>query len=134
MINLYLTQIESLSIHRIGNKSKNEGTFLSEQPYQLNDELNELLKEFFFRPFREKEENYFRFDHEVDLEYNELYNIATEVFDNPDNIHQQSQRITKHLYDQSYHPHIRSGGVYIAYLSDVVSCNEKMGAIEIFHS
>ncbi|EKF56317.1 hypothetical protein I215_02303 [Galbibacter marinus] len=134
MINLYLTQIESLSIHRIGNKSKNEGTFLSEQPYQLNDELNELLKEFFFRPFREKEENYFRFDHEVDLEYNELYNIATEVFDNPDNIHQQSQRITKHLYDQSNHPHIKSGEVYIAYLSDVVVDNEKMNAIGIFKS
>lgn len=134
MINLYLTQIESLSIHRIGNKSKNEGTFFSEQPYQLNDELNELLKEFFFRPFREKEENYFRFDHEVDLEYNELYNIATEVFDNPNSIHQQSQKITKHLYDQSNHPHIKNGEVYVAYLSDVVVDNEKMNAIGIFKS
>lgn len=134
MINLYLTQIESLSIHRIGNKSKNEGTFFSERPYQMNDELNELLKEFFFRPFRDKEENYFRFDHEVDLEYNELYNIATEVFDNPDNIHQQSERITKHLYDQSNHPHIKSGEVYVAYLSDVVVDNEKMNAIGVFKS
>lgn len=134
MINLYLTQIESLSIHRIGNKSKNEGTFFSERPYQMNDELNELLKEFFFRPFRDKEENYFRFDHEVDLEYNELYNIATEVFDNPDNIHQQSERITKHLYDQSNHPHIKSGEVYVAYLSDVVVDNEKINAIGVFKS
>ncbi len=134
MINLYLTQIESLSIHRIGNKSKNEGTFFSEQPYQMNDELNELLKEFFFKPFREKEENYFRFDHEVDLEYNELYNIASEVFENPGNIHKQSQRITKHLYDQSNHPHIKSGEVYVAYLSDVVVDNEKINAIGIFKS
>lgn len=134
MINLYLTQIESLSIHRVGNKSKNEGTFFSEQPYQLNDELNELLKEFFFRPFREKEENYFRFDHEVDLEYNELYNVATEVFENPNSIHQQSQRITKHLYEQSNHPHIKSGEVYVTYLSDVVVDNEKMNAIGIFKS
>ncbi|WP_417360897.1 nucleoid-associated protein [Galbibacter sp.] len=134
MINLYLTQIESLSIHRVGNKSKNEGTFFSEQPYQLNDELNELLKEFFFRPFREKEENYFRFDHEVDLEYNELYNVSTEVFENPNNIHQLSQRITKHLYEQSNHPHIKSGEVYVAYLSDVVVDNEKMNAIGVFKS
>lgn len=134
MINLYLTQIESLSIHRIGNKSKNEGTFFSEQPYQMNDELNELLKEFFFKPFRDKEENYYRFDHEVDLEYNELYNISTEVFDNPDNIHKLSERITRHLYDQSNHPHIKSGEVYVAYLSDVVVDNEKMNAIGIFKS
>lgn len=134
MINLYLTQIESLSIHRIGNKSKNEGTFFSEQPYQMNDELNELLKEFFFKPFRDKEENYYRFDHEVDLEYNELYNISTEVFDNPDNIHKLSERITRHLYDQSNHPHIKSGEVYVAYLSDVVVDNEKMNAIGVFKS
>src|SRR5690606_6213821 len=134
MINLYLTQIESLSIHRIGNKSKNEGTFFSEQPYQLNDELNELLKEFFFRPFREKEENYFRIENEVDLEYNKHYKIETEVFDNPNSIHEQSQKITKHLYGQSNHPHIKSGEVYVAYLSDVVVDNEKMNAIGIFKS
>ena len=60
MINLYLTQIESLSIHRIGNKSKNEGTFFSEEPYRLNDEITGLLKEYFFKPFREKEENYYQ--------------------------------------------------------------------------
>lgn len=134
MINLYLTQIESLSIHRIGNKSKNEGAFFSQAPYPMNDELNELLKEFFFRPFRDKEENYFRFDHEVDLEYNELYNIASEVFENPQEIHRQSERITKHLYDQSNHPHIKSGEVYVAYLSDVVVDNEKMNAIGVFKS
>ena len=69
MINLFNTQIESLSIHRVGNKNKNESVFLSDQPYNLNDEIVPLLKEYFFKSFREKEENYFQFAHEVDLEY-----------------------------------------------------------------
>lgn len=54
MLNLYPTHIESLSIHRVGNKSRNEGVFLSEVPYTLNDEITGLLKEYFFKPFQRK--------------------------------------------------------------------------------
>ena len=60
MINLFPTQIETLSIHRVGNKNKSEGIFLSEEPFRLNDETTGLLKEYFFKPFREKEENYYK--------------------------------------------------------------------------
>ncbi|MCM5663512.1 nucleoid-associated protein [Galbibacter mesophilus] len=134
MINLYPTQIESLSIHRIGNKSKEEGTFFSEEPYRLNDEITGLLKEYFFKPFREKEENYYRFDHEVDLEYNELYAMASEIFEDPTSVHKVSKSIATHLYDQSNHPHIKSGEVYVAYLTDVNLDNEKINAIGIFKS
>lgn len=81
MINLFNTHIESLSIHRVGNVSRNEDMFLSENPYGLNDEIMPLLKEYFLKSFREKEENYFQFAHEVDLEYNEMFKFATEIFE-----------------------------------------------------
>lgn len=134
MINLYPTHIESLSIHRVGNKSKSEGVFFSENPYKLNDEILGLLKEYFFKPFRDKEENYLRFDDDVDLEFNELYKIATEVFTNPNSIHENSKKIATHLFEQSNHPHIKPGEVYVAYLQDVVLDNEKVDAIGIFKS
>ena len=134
MINLYQTNIDNLSIHRVGNKSKAEGAYLSKEPYTLDDELMPLLKDFFFKPFREKEENYFQFANEVDLEFNELHKIATEVFLNPNTIHEASQKITTHLYDQSMHPHIKSGEVYIAYLSNLVIDNQKVDGIGIFKS
>jgi hypothetical protein len=89
MINLFNTHIDSLSIHRVGNKSRNEAIFLSEQPFNLNDEIVPLIKEFFFKPFREKEENYFQFAHEVDLDYNEMYKFASQIFDNPSTVHEQ---------------------------------------------
>ncbi|MBQ4820254.1 nucleoid-associated protein [Aquimarina sp. MMG016] len=134
MINLYSTQIESLSVHRIGNKSRNENIFLSESPYALNDELTALLKEYFFKPFREKEENYFQFANEVDVEFNPLYKIVSEIFDNPSSVHEKSKRIASLLYEQSQHPHIKSGEVYVTYLDNVAIDNEKVSALGIFKS
>ncbi len=134
MINLYSAHIASLSIHRVGNKSRNEPILLSEEIYKTDDEITPLLKEFFLKPFREKEENYFQFGNEADVEFNELYNIASEIFDNPDSIHEQSKKITKHLYDQSMHPHIKSGEVYIAYFEGLQIDNEKVNGIGIFKS
>ena len=134
MINFYSTQIESLSLHRVGNKSRNEPIFLSESPYALNDEISALLKEYFFKPFREKEENYFKLWNDVDLEFNEIFKAATTVFENPSQLHLASKQVTTHLFDQSNHPHIKNGEVYVAYFSDVLLDNQKCNALGIFKS
>src|SRR5574343_339749 len=134
MINLFNAHIENLSIHRVGNKSRNEAIFLSENPYGLNDEIVPLLKEYFFKPFREKEENYFQFAHDVDLEYNDMFNLAMELFLNPSDAHEVSKKITKHLFEQSNHPHIKSGEVYVAYLTNVSIDNNTVDAIGVFKS
>lgn len=134
MINLFNTHIENLSIHRVGNKSKNEALFISDQPYGLNDEIMPLLKEFFFKPFRSGEENYYQFAHDVDLEYNEMYNFATEIFTNPSNVHEVSKKITNHLFEQSNHPHIKNGEVYVTYLTNVSIDNKPVDAIGVFKS
>lgn len=134
MINLFNTHIETLSVHRVGNKSRNEAFFLSDSKYGLNDEIMPLLKEFFFKSFREKEENYFQFAHEVDLEYNDMFNLATELFENPSNVHEISKKITKHLFEQSNHPHIKNGEVYISYLTNISIDNNVVDAIGVFKS
>lgn len=134
MINLYPTQIETISLHRVGNKNKSEGVFLSAEPFSLNDETTGLLKEYFFKPFRDKEENYFRFTHDVDIEFNEIFKIATNIFADPDSTHANSKRIATHLFEQSEHPHIKSGEVYVAYLSGIMLDNQKVDAVGIFKS
>jgi len=134
MINLYGAHITSLSIHRVGNKINNESYFLSDETYKADDELTPLLKEYFLKPFREKEENYFQFIHETDLEFHELHKIAAKIFDAPDTIHEQSKIITKHLYDQSLHPHIKSGEVYIVHFENLQIDNEKVEGVGIFKS
>lgn len=137
MINLFNAQIESLSLHRVGNKSRNESIFLSDEPYRLNDEITPLIKEFFLKPFREKEENYYQFAHEVDVEFNEVYGLCSNIFEPSfpqHTFHSLSQSITKFLYEQSGHPHIKNGEVYIAYLKNVSIDNEVVDAIGIFKS
>ncbi len=134
MINLYNTHIASLSIHRVGNLSRNESIFLSAQPYRMDDELTPLMKEFFLKPFRDKEENYYQFEHEADLEFHTLYQLIKKIFLNPEEIHEISKSIAKHLYDQSTHPHIKSGEVYVAYLENVQIDNNKVNAVGIFKS
>jgi hypothetical protein len=134
MINLFNTHIESLSTHRVGNKSRNEAIFLSEQTYGLNDEIVPLLKEYFFKPFRDKEENYFQFAHDVDLDYHDMYKYATEIFADPSSVHEVSKKITKHLFEQSNHPHIKNGEVYVTYLTNVSIDNNVVDAVGIFKS
>jgi hypothetical protein len=134
MINLFNTQIDTLSVHRVGNKSRAEELFISEQPYSVTDEILPLIKEYFFRPFRDKEENYYQFAHDVHLDYHDMYNFATEVFSNPGMAHEVSKKITKHLYEQSNHPHIKNGEVYVAYLTNVSIDNTPVDAIGIFKS
>lgn len=134
MINLYATQIEHISIHRVGNKNKGEGIFLSAEPFALNDETTGLLKEYFFKPFREKEENYFKLSNDVDVEFNELYKLAGTVFQDTSNAHAASKKIATLLFEQSNHPHIKSGEVYVTYLTGVHLDNEKVDALGIFKS
>jgi hypothetical protein len=134
MINLYSTQIESISLHRVGNKNKSEGIFLSDEAFGLNDETTGLLKEYFFKPFREKEENYFKLSNEVDVEFNELYKIVSDIFADTSSAHYNSKKIATHLFEQSNHPHIKSGEVYVGLLTGVLLDNVKVDAIGIFKS
>jgi len=134
MINLYNTHITSLSIHRVGNLSRNESLFLSAQPYKMDDELTPLMKEFFLKPFRDKEENYYQFEHETDLEFHPLFQLVKQIFQNPEESHTISKAIAKHLFDQSTHPHIKSGEVYVAFLENVQIDHNKVNAVGIFKS
>ena len=134
MLNLYSAQIESVSLHKVGNKNKNESLFLSANSFALNDEMVGLLKEYFFKPFREKEENYFKFSNEIDVDFNEIYKSAVSIFDDTARIHSESKKITTYLYEQSNHPHIKSGEVYVVYFSNVLIDNNKIDAIGIFKS
>ena len=134
MLNLYPTQIETISLHRAGNKNKNETLFLSQKPLQLNDETTGLLKEYFLKPFREKEENYYKLAHEVDLEFHEIHKAASAIFNDPDSLHDQSKHIVAHLFEQSNHPHIKDGEVYVVHLTGMLLDNVKTEAIGIFKS
>jgi len=135
MINLFNAQFNTASIHKVGNKSRGENLFIAASEYRLDDEITPLLKEYFLKPFRDKEENYFQFYHDVHLDYNEMYSLAKSVFKaQGENMHRKSENIARHLYGQSNHPHIKAGELYVVYMKNVTIDNNVVDAIGIFKS
>ncbi len=134
MINLYRATIEELCLHYVGNKSREEDLFLSKSSHRLSQDLVSQLHSYFFKPFIGKEEVYYQFHHEVDLELNEVYRYAKEVFQNHNSFCQNSKNIAKHLYNQSNHPHIKNGELYVSLLENCELDNRLVQAIGIFKS
>ncbi|MFT4153790.1 nucleoid-associated protein [Parafilimonas sp.] len=124
--------IQSFSIHRVGNKSADEPMRLSKQEVKLNDELQNILSQYFLSSF--KSEEYYRFYHTIELSLNGVYTCISKVFENPRSLHEQSVNLAKHLYDKSTHPKIKGGEFYVAYFKDCHLNGETMDAVGLFKS
>ncbi|MBB6610748.1 nucleoid-associated protein [Pontibacter sp. Tf4] len=126
-------QLKKVAVHRVGNKAKEEGVVASQELVDLSDEqLRELLLRYFISPF--KQEEFFRFTHSSDLALNELFAYATLIFNEPAKFHTYSVHILNHLYEQSDHPKVKSGELYVAYFSGCILNDEEVDAIGIFKS
>ncbi|MFN0049827.1 MAG: nucleoid-associated protein [Cytophagales bacterium] len=126
-------QIDQLVVHFVGNKSQEEGFKLSKSTISIaEDNLSELLKKYFLQPFKNQE--YFHFKHETDLNLNEIYNYCDKVFADPDSFYLQTINITKHLYEQSTHPNVKSGEFYLVYFIGIKLDDETTDAIGLFKS
>lgn len=127
--------LQTLSIHKSGHKGADETYRLSEQPVKLEDELlSKLLMQYFLDPFTKVNELFSFYHTSGDLNLNEMYHFAEAIFENVDSFHENSQQITKHLYDISTHPKIKSGEVYVAYFNKLQIEGENWDAVGIFKS
>jgi len=126
-------QLESVVVHNIGNKAREEELSLSQTPLNLDhDMIRTLLLKYFLSPF--KDSTLYNLSHETDISLNELYNYCSNIFENSDSVYENSIHIAKHLYEQSQHPKIKSGELYVVYLKDCVLEDELVDAIGIFKS
>jgi hypothetical protein len=132
MISSELAIIDRLVLHKVGNKTADEGVQFSKMALQIDDNINQLLIKYFFSPF--KDEEYYHFYHDAGLELNEMYQYASNIFNSPDKLHEQSMHIARHVYNCSTHPKIKSGEFYVAYIQDCVVDGETADAIGIFKS
>ncbi len=132
MIHFDGCSISSLMIHRVGNKSLEEGYKLTDKPIGTDPELMAILRPYFTSMLTGDE--LFCFTNEVNLDQNEVCHLAGRIFADPDSLAEHSRAITAHLYNQSTHPRIKSGELYIAYFKDVVMDDEVTSAIGIFKS
>ncbi|SFH03839.1 nucleoid-associated protein [Pontibacter chinhatensis] len=126
-------RLRKLAVHRVGNKAKEEGVVASRELVDLHDEqLYDLLLNYFLSPF--KQEEFFRFTHTSDLALNEMFAYAALMFTEPQNFHEYSVHILNHLYQQSDHPKVKSGELYVVYFEGCVMGDEVVDAIGVFKS
>lgn len=132
MISSELAGIQSIVVHKVGCKAAEEDIRFSNAVMQTNDSINQLLISYFFSPF--KSEEYFNLFDDSELENNEVFKYATEIFDDPDKLHDNSILLAKHLYENSAHPKIKAGEFYVVYFYDVIVDGEQIDAIGLFKS
>lgn len=135
MLSFFEASLAQLSVHRVGNKSHDEFYVLSDAPVPLQDEvLNNLLNQFFLRPFEKVNEVYRFFHSSGNLELNEICHFAAAMFADSTVFHEAGQSIAKFLYEVSGHPNIKPGEIYIAQFKNVQMDGELHDAIGIFKS
>jgi len=126
--------LKTLAIHRVGNKLRNEGVLAAPHTYPLQDQLlRNALFDYFLQPFTRYNE-YYQFTHHTNLNLNEIYTFCRHIFEDKGDFLEESVNIAKHLYNQSIHPQIKGGEVFIAYFADCIIDDEMTDAIGIFKS
>lgn len=124
------TTIQQVILHKVGNKNNEEGMLLSNAPLFLDENLNNLLLDYFLSSF--KSEEHFNFYHENGCQYNEIYKIVSEVFDNANSLFEHSITLAQYLYDSSTHPKIKGGEFYVVYFKDYLVNEQAVDAIGLF--
>lgn len=120
------------AVHFVGNKGNDDALHISEKLHSPDEDLEIILRHYFLNPF--KSEEYFQFQHETDLRMNEVYAYVKQIFDKPSSLHEQSGFLAKHLYNQSLHPKIKSGELYVVYFRDCMLNGETIDAVGLFKS
>jgi hypothetical protein len=134
MLELDNISLEKLSVHYVGNRSREEGTVLSKKAQsRFQAEEEQVLWKFFLSPFKNASE-FYRFTHSSDIDLNEVRKFASEIFEEPSKLHKISEKIAKLLYESSTHSKINGGELYVAYLSSCVFEDAEVNAIGIFKS
>jgi hypothetical protein len=135
MVSYFEASLDTVSVHHVGNPSINEFYALSDKPLELKDEvIPTLLMNYFLKSFEKANEVYHLVHSSGDLNLNEVYHFATQVFEDKEKFHEASENIAKHLYKVSNHPNIKPGELYVAYFKQVQIEGDLLDVIGIFKS
>jgi hypothetical protein len=127
-----LGSIDYISVHRVGNKGNEEGMVLSNEPLVLDWQLNEALMTYFQPPLKTQE--YYKLNHESQLDLNEVYAYVSSIFEEPANLHEQSVNLAKHLFESSTHPNIKGGDYYTVFFHHSLLNGVLTDAVGLFKS
>lgn len=120
-------------VHEVGNKFRDEGIHYSDKDLDIeNDDTRLLFSRYLLGSFKGNE--FYNFFNPTDVDMNEVFSCIKKIFQNNEEFKEQSKRISLHLYNESTHPKINKGELYIVYFQDCRIDDELIDAIGLFKS
>ena len=130
-MNLDTATLSKLIVHYVGSKNNLDPVYLSEKEQELDDESNTILRDSFLQRFRNNHELY-SFQHPSSLSFNEAYQYCKNIFDDTSAFIQSSASMARHLYEQSTHPKVKGGELYVALFEGLPVESRMHRAIGLF--
>lgn len=123
MSQINIKSIDLATIQLVGNKTRGEGLSAAMTLADVNksrDFLTELIEKSFSM------DDLKCFSYIDSFELNPMYQFVSKIFDDKNSFLKQSVNIATFLYDQSVHPNIRSGELYVL----LMDCEYKKKIVE----
>ena len=123
--------LSKIIVHKVGNKINQESLILSQEQLKLQDDMKELLQDFFLKNFKSEEQ--FRFYSDSYLVNNPVYSSVSEIFEDKNKFVWESENLAKHLYEITENPRVQSGELFIVYFEGEENADgNKIDSIGIF--
>ncbi len=131
-MNLAIEQLKAISVHRVGNRYREEPLVLSQMPSQVSEDvLEQELLSYFLGHFEQA--LHYHFSGSLSgPDMNTVFSAAAEIFERPEDLHRVSVDLARRLHELSDHQAIKSGDFYVALISDVMIEDEVTEALAIF--
>lgn len=127
-------EISAICLHHVGNKAEgNDIRFSAEPIAELTEFAQEQIIKFAVGKY--KEPKFFSFTSpsgEVTL--NPVYQLVSNIFDDPSSLHEESIKIARILFDVSDHPNIKPGDFIMIHLDNLLVEDYMTDAIAIIKS
>lgn len=119
MIDFKSAYISYLSLQKVGHKVREERNIFAEAALEMDEKKEEDLFPFLTQAFRRNMDAY-HFSHYTEkLEFNVVYSLMQEMFEEKIDFLDFSHEILAHLFEKSLHPQIKSGEVFIAFFDNI---------------
>lgn len=131
MLNTKRTFIERISLQKVGSKYREELNFLAKAEVALSDKEDKALKSFFLSSVKSSIELN-KFSHHVSLEYNTMFDLTKKYFEQEKDFISYSNSVLGHLYENSTHPQIKTGELFVVEFHDIEFGDIITTAIGVF--
>lgn len=123
--------LSKIIVHKVGNRINQESLILSQEELQLEEDMKELLEDFFLKAFKSEEQFCFYSDNY--LVNNPVYSSVSEIFEDKNKFVYEAENIAQHLYDIAENPRVQSGELFIVYFEGEENADgNKIDSIGIF--